>query len=175
MVFWENDAHERVLRIFVPYAISNFAFLERLHGDFTREFRKNRIANAKSLALNKKFLPTVRSVMHYYNINHKKLSREQKVQRLMDKVEDMKSVMGRNIQLVLRHQQQELDQLMEQSEAMKADTKVFKRKSELLVNTQRDRKRKWSIGAVVLVLGVTYLLLAAVCGFNFYHCRIRDR
>ena len=153
----------------------NFDFLERLRSELVKEFRASRIANAKSMALSKRFLPRVRSAMHYYNINHGKLAREQKVQKMLDKVENMKAVLGRNIQLVLRNQQQELNQLVEQSEAMEEGTKVFKRRADVMKKTSDYKNYKWGAILVVLVLGLTYLLIAAFCGFTFSSCRVRSR
>lgn len=151
-----------------PYR--NFDFLRELAKDFVKEFGAGKIKRCRAMALHKKFRPNIQSKSHYYNINHEKLGRNKKVQNMLDQVEDMKLVMDQNIRLVLQHQEDQLQTMTEQSEVMKQDTQVFKKRAEiLLVSQKRKRNFRYCLWGGVL-LGLAYLLLAAQCGFTFSYC-----
>lgn len=150
---------------------SNFDFLKGLETDFTKEFKEGRIARAKPLSFQKKFVPNLRSKMHYYNVNHTKLSQDAKVVQIMSQIEDMKSVLDHNIRLVLRNQEEQLDVMEKRSSEMKRDSVVFKKRSEvLLASTKRKSRMKHCLFAGVL-LAVLYMVLVATCGFTFASCR----
>ena len=150
---------------------SNFNFLEGLETDFTKEYKESRIAKAKALGLQKKFLPSIRSKMHYYNTNHTKLCREQKVQNMLDKIDDMKTVLNKNIRLLVRRQEEQLDDMLELSTSMKRDSVVFKKRAEVLLVSQKRKRAMQYCFMTTFGLGLCYLLLAAGCGFTLAACR----
>jgi Synaptobrevin len=148
----------------------NFDFLKGLETDFTKEFSSSRIGRAKALSMQKQFLPSIRSKMHYYNINRTKLRREQKVQSIIDKIDDMKTVLDANIRLMVKRQEGQLDEMLEKSETMKQDTVVFKKRAEVMLLSARRRQFARTITCTLIGLGAIYLLLAAGCGFTFSAC-----
>jgi Synaptobrevin len=148
----------------------NFDFLQGLEDDFTKEFSATRISRAKALGMQKKFLPSIRSKMHYYNINRTKLTREQKVQDMLEKMEDMKSLLDKNIRLMVRRQEGQLDEMLEKSNTMKRDSTVFKKKAEIMLLSTRRKQYARHCFYLTFGLGIIYLLLAAGCGFKFESC-----
>eukprot|EP00548_Thalassiothrix_antarctica_P009569 CAMPEP_0194159406 /NCGR_PEP_ID=MMETSP0152-20130528/77813_1 /TAXON_ID=1049557 /ORGANISM="Thalassiothrix antarctica, Strain L6-D1" /LENGTH=197 /DNA_ID=CAMNT_0038868969 /DNA_START=156 /DNA_END=749 /DNA_ORIENTATION=- len=53
----------------------NFDFLKELQTNFKKQSNAHRIAQAKELDFQKKWLPNIRSKSHYYNTNHTELRR----------------------------------------------------------------------------------------------------
>jgi hypothetical protein len=120
--------------------------------------------------MDKEFSATIRSTMHYYNINHKRLSRDQQVERLLAQVEDMKTVLGRNLHLMLEREGK-LDRLLEKSEIARQDSMVFKKRSIQLKNQNRARHSKVYALLAGLILVIFYTILTSACGFRFQYCR----
>lgn len=107
--------------------------------------------------------------MHYYNINHDKLSRDQKVNELMAQVEDMKTVLGRNLHLLL-DRETKLNNLLETSQQAKRDSLVFRKRSKSIRMQYRNRNTKlWLLigGTLFLIL---YTIAATKCGVVFQSC-----
>ena len=107
--------------------------------------------------------------MHYYNANREKFQREAKVEDLREQVENMKTIMGRNINLVLERGEN-LEMLMDKSNQMVEDTAVFKKRSGQLKSRMRWQYYKYSCLLTFLVIGVVWLGLSCVCGFTFSRC-----
>lgn len=114
--------------------------------------------------MDKAFAPNFRSVIHYYNSNHSKLRQDDKIRSLMTKVEDMKSVMGRNIELSLQRAAR-LEDMIEKSEDLQSQTQVFYKRAKV-VKKQRIRKlyRVYFTLAAVVV-GLIYFLMVPSCGW----------
>lgn len=123
--------------------------------------------------MDKEFGTTVRSTMHYYNINHKRLSRDQQVERLLAQVEDMKTVLGRNLHLLLEREGK-LDRLVEKSESARRDSLVFKKRSIILKKQNQQKYYKFYALLAGLILAIIYTILIASCGFRFQRCRARE-
>jgi len=150
----------------------NFAFLQAVSHDFGGKYSQRRIRNANSYAFDKDFKPTLRSTMHHYNIRRKEIIREDNAQinQLMTKVEDLKSVLGRNLTLLLERDQH-LDGLMNKAHQARQDSMVFRKKS-IKAKRQMEMKsyKMWFI-ICFSVLIFLYLILTSACGFRFEHCR----
>jgi Synaptobrevin len=114
---------------------SNFAFLQQIQEEFAKANRWRRVSSANAYAFDKTFAPNFRSVIHYYNSNHSKLRQEDKVRALMTKVEDMKAVMGRNIEMSMIRASK-LEGMIEKTEEMQTATQVFYKKSKVLKKTR---------------------------------------
>jgi hypothetical protein len=106
----------------------NFAFLDHICADFTKQYRKSRIEKANAYALDKAFTPKVRTAMHYHNVNHKTIAQEERVKKLLTKVDYMKRVMGVSINLLLE-KGENLQKLVQKSDELETDAKIFRKKS----------------------------------------------
>lgn len=96
--------------------------------------------------------------MDYYNVNRTTLSRDHKINALVAQVEDMKTVLGRNITLLLEREGK-IDRLMQKSEQTRRDSMVFKRKSIRMKKEARQKSYKlwFLIAGMFLVIFVTVL------------------
>jgi len=143
----------------------NFAFLQQIHTEFAKANRLRRISNANAYAMDKSFAPNFRTALHYYNVNHSKLCQEEKVCKILAQVEDMKDVMGRNIQLSMQRAGN-LEKMLKKSEEMEVETQVFYKKSK--VNKKRQQRKYWRVYTTIGFIGVAiaYLLLVCVCGWK---------
>ena len=138
--------------------------------EFTQTFRAGRISRANAYSMDKQFAPNIRTALHYYNINHQKLTQEQKVKKVLTKIESMKEILGQNIQLVLR-QTVNLEKMVQKSEKAKESSLVFKKKAAQV------RRKLWlqnNVYCVILMIAVvmfTYMMMALFCGFRLNGCR----
>ena len=150
----------------------NFVFLEHVQKEFTKLFKPDRISKANAYSLDKIFKPNMRSAMHYYNINHQSLAREESVQKVMAKVQDLKEVMNRNINLLLERGEN-LDALLDKSDLLQEDAKVFKKKSRVMLR-QQQRKYYVRIFIIVCIVAVlSFLASIGICGVGYKYCRAK--
>lgn len=115
-------------------------------------------------------MPILRSAVHYHNVNAAKISQDIHVQTALGKVEDMKVVMGRNLNLLMERGEN-LDILASKSDGLRQDASVFKRRSTRMRNKMQ---RKWIcmmaiVAAIVLIL--MYLIVVGFCGVGLDYCR----
>lgn len=148
----------------------NFAFLDHVQLEFTKLFKPNRIKNANAYALDKIFKPNMRSAMHYYNTNHKDLARQESVQKVMAQVQDLKQVMNRNINLLLERGEN-LEALLDKSNWLQEDAKVFKKKSRVMLQQQRRKYYVRIFIIVCIVAGLSLLASIGICGVGMKYCR----
>lgn len=143
----------------------NFAFLQQIQTEFAKVNRPRRISTANAYAMDKSFAPNFRTALHYYNVNHGKLCKEEKVSKLFAQVEDMKDVMGRNIRLSMQRAGN-LEKMLKVSEEMEAETQVFYKKSK--VNKKRRQRKHGRVYMTIGFMGVAvvYLLLVCICGWK---------
>ncbi|KAL3903740.1 MAG: hypothetical protein SGILL_010332 [Bacillariaceae sp.] len=148
----------------------NFAYLQALAHDFGGRYSKRRIRNANTYGMDKDFKPMMRSTMHHYNINREDLMREANVNQLLAKVEDLKNVLGRNMELLLERDQQ-LDSLMDKATQARRDSMVFKKKTVKAKKVMMMKSYKmWFLICMSLTV-FFYVIITSICGFGFQHCR----
>ena len=80
-------------------------------------------AKAKAYGMEKNFSKELGKLIYFYNENRSTMVRQEKVNVLLNKVDDLKGIMGRNIDMVLEREGKLVD-LVEQSDSMLKDTKV---------------------------------------------------
>mmetsp|Transcript_9792 Transcript_9792/g.15040 ORF Transcript_9792/g.15040 Transcript_9792/m.15040 type:complete len:272 (-) Transcript_9792:135-950(-) len=148
----------------------SFAFLEHVQTEFTKKYNSRKIDNAKPGSMNESFSPELRSSIHHYNINHVALSQDAKVRALTVQIDDLKSIMGNNLTLLIERGE-DIEKLMDKSEEMKRDSMVFRRKSKK-VHKKISRKSLYvQIVMVVGVLFMIYIIAAGACGVTFSQCK----
>ena len=152
----------------------NFAFLEQISTEFFKRHRARRIATCNAYALNNAFQPTVRSAVHYHNVNHQDLAREERVQRILAKVQDMQQVLGRSIDLLLERGEN-IERLQGKMDVLEQDASIFKKKSAIIrARTLRKYYFRNAFYAFV-ALALLYVFMASVCGAAFENCRREDQ
>jgi hypothetical protein len=120
--------------------------------------------------MDKSFAPNFRSAIHYYNVNHSKLSQDEKVGGIMSQVEDMKAVMGRNIRLSMQRAGN-LERMLKKSEEMEMETEIFRRRTKRV--RQRKQRNYYRVygSLVAIVATIVYLITAFACGWKLQcHC-----
>jgi len=150
--------------------------LDSVSDEFFKRHKRGRIDTANAYALQKDFAPTIRSVMHHHNVNHTSIAREERVQRLVAKVDDMHKILGKQMDLMLKRERK-IDRLKTMTDGLQDDVSVFKRRAvRLKRRSQRRYCARWSAYYALLtgiILVVSYILLTAFCGRDFQYCRIR--
>ena len=111
--------------------------------------------------------------MDYYNTNRTTLGRDEKVNQLMSQVEDMKTVLGRNIQLMLEREHK-VNSLLETSEQARRDSMVFRKKSIYMKRRERAKNYKMWCLIAGTVLVITYTIITTFCGLRFQKCISSD-
>jgi hypothetical protein len=148
----------------------NFAFLQALAHDFGGRYTKRRIRNANSYAMDKEFKVMMRSTMHHYNINRTELSRNDQINSLFAKVEDLKNVLGRNMELLLEREQN-LDSLMDKATQARKDSMVFRKQSAQAKRIMEMKSYKMWFLICLSLLVMFYVIITSTCGFRFQYCR----
>ena len=148
---------------------SNFAFLQAVARDFTARYTPRKINNANAYAMEKDFAPNMRTSMHYYNTNQTRLSRDEEINRLLTKVEDLKAVLGKNLTLLLEREEK-LESLVQKSEQTRIDSMVFKKRTKQVRRQNFIQSNKLTIMIVVGALMLIYIIVTAKCGLTFKKC-----
>jgi vesicle-associated membrane protein 7 len=123
--------------------------------------------------MDKEFGPNIRTALHYYNINHSKLAQEKKVKKVLTEIEDLKDVIGKNIQLVLS-QTADLEKMVKKSEQAAESTLVFRKKATLVRNKLWRRHKVSGCGIILSVTLLIYIILGLACGWDLTACRVRN-
>lgn len=131
--------------------------------------RMGRIRTANAYALDRNFSPSMRSGMHYHNIHQKDLRQEERITKLKTKVENIRTVMGRNINMVLERGEK-LDDLYRKSEGMRQDVQVFKKKARKTKNIMRRKYYTTYVVLAILIALVVYIPTVVFCGLTLGRC-----
>lgn len=136
------------------YHAVNFHCLQDAQSKFASRYSPAKIAKAKAYEMDKAFRSELGKLMHYYNENRTKFARQDTVNHLLNQVDDLTSLLGRNIEMVLEREAK-LEDLAVKSETLVRDTEVFRKKSVILKRKARQDYLKWyCVGGVVGVLMV---------------------
>lgn len=149
----------------------NFGFLQAIARDFEARYTERRIKNANSYSLDKEFKPVLRSTMHHFNVHRQEIMQQEhpEIENLLAKVEDLKNVLGRNLNLLLERDEY-IDNLMDKAVQARRDSMVFKKRSKK--TRQHMQMKAYKMGALFCI-GITmfiYLVIISACGFNLQNC-----
>jgi hypothetical protein len=148
----------------------NFAYLQALAHDFGGRYSKRRIRSANSYAMDKEFKAMMRSTMHHYNINRTELSRNDQINSLLAKVEDLKNVLGKNMELMMQREQH-LDSLMDKATQAKRDSMVFRKQAAQAKRQMAIKSYKMWFLICLSLLVMFYVIITSTCGFRLQYCR----
>lgn len=101
----------------------NYSFLDDAESKFSKSYAAFQVTKAKAYGMEKNFSKELGKLIYFYNENRSTMVRQEKVNVLLNKVDDLKGIMGRNIDMVLEREGKLVD-LVEQSDSMLKDTKV---------------------------------------------------
>ncbi|KAL7533214.1 hypothetical protein ACHAWF_004385 [Thalassiosira exigua] len=151
------------------YHAVNFDFLDDVDAKFAKAYAPYKVTKAKAYEMDKKFKQDLGKLMYFYNENRNKMVRQDKVNNLLGKVDDLKGVLGKNIMVTLEREGK-LAGLIEQSDEMLEDTKVFTKRSSRLRTKVKREYYSYYVIAFVFGLLVLYLFLGELCGYTFQKC-----
>lgn len=158
----------------ISFWYSNFAFLNRMHDEFSKLYTSRRIQIAHAYGMEKTFRPNMRTAMHYYNVNHESISQEPKVAQLVAQVQGLTDIMGRNLNLLLERGDN-IEAMAVQSGELEHDAQVFYKKSKVLkrhykwLHYKTTLLRAGIVTAIVATIGG--LLFIQICGIDLSKCR----
>ncbi|KAL7543372.1 hypothetical protein ACHAXR_012719 [Thalassiosira sp. AJA248-18] len=150
------------------HAVS-YDFLDDTETKFAKAYAPYKITKAKAYEMDKKFRRELAKLMYFYNENRNMLVKQDRVNDLLNRVDDLKGVLGKNITMVLEREER-LAELVEKSDEMVEDTKVFTKRSSQLKT--RVKRQNYSFYVIAFVFGalVLYLFLGEMCGYTFQNC-----
>lgn len=154
----------------VRYHAVNYDFLDDAQATFGKSYASYKVTKAKAYEMDKKFKRELGKLMHFYNENRNKMARQDKMDGLISSVDDLKEVFGRNAIAMLLQREVHLNALVDKSDDMMDDIKVFSRRSvKLRTKTKRNYNKYYLI---VFIFGalVLYLFLGEICGYSLKKC-----
>lgn len=155
------------------YHAVHYDFLDDVGAQFRKAYAPYKITKAKAYEMDKKFGTELGKVMYFYNENRNAMVRQDKVVGMLSKVDDLKGVLGRNIRVILEREEK-LVELVEKSEDMLEDTKVFTKRSTKLKRRTIPNYYPYYIIGCLFGVSVVYLFVAGICGYTFEECLSRE-
>lgn len=147
--------------------------MENLEGEFKKKFSARRIDKANAYGMEKSFSSVMSSALHHYNVNRSSFSTEELVRQRTAQIDDLKTVMGSNINLMLKRGEN-VEKLMEKSEALRRDSMVFQKQSNQLKKEMRRKSWCLTLLFVWAAVAALYLLGATICGITFSRCAFKE-
>lgn len=148
------------------YHTVNFSFLDDLDRDFTKHYSAYKITKAKAYEFDKKFKVPFSKLLHFYNENRSKMIRQGKLNNYIQKVDNVKDILGRNITLVM-DRGESLDDLVQTSDDLLQDVQVFSKRSSQLRGKVQNEYYSYQCLAVGFIVVVLYLAVGSLCGYGF--------
>ena len=139
----------------------NFSFLDEIQSEFIRSNSTQSIIKAKANSF-KSFQPKYRTIMHSYNTTDGNKMMDPKVASLTNQIEDLKNVMGYNINLVLKRDE-DLNDLLSKASQLEEDASVFQKRGTSIKKVSRNKYYRTQLLCllitILLALG-SYLVFA---------------
>jgi len=146
----------------------SFVFLEEIHTSFTTKYTPKKIEKANAYAMDKEFSPSMLSLMHAFNSNtysFDEFDPRFRVKKLNAQIQDLSELMGYNISILLQRGEN-IESLMDKSEKLENDVKVFKKKTKKLNVTVSRKSMKLSLILGGVVVGIIGILVIAYIVFS---------
>jgi len=143
----------------------NFSFLDDVEQEFVKNYSAYKITKAKAYEFDKKFKISLGKFLHFYNENRSKMVRQGKLADYIQRVDDVKDILGRNITLVMERGES-LDDLVQQTDDMLQDVQVFSKRSTQLKRRVQSEYYSYQCLAVAFVVLVFYLAVGSLCGYG---------
>lgn len=148
----------------------HYRFLEDLQEAFTKKFKKRVILKANAYAMEKKFSSKIGELVHHFNTHPDIADIDRSaVVAAMDKAEKVKTVMGENIRRSM-NAQEHTNKLRRQSELIRQDSIVFKKKTKKVKGTMRYSYTKYNWAITIAIFTFLYIAFAYKCGLTGSIC-----
>ena len=152
-------------------------FLEQIQTDFSKKYSKKKVEKANAYSMEKAYSSTLRDTMHHYNVNRTTMARSVKVNELHIKIDDLKKVMAKNIQVVLENTAS-VEEILKVTAELEQESVIFKKravktKRHMMVQHCSSWLRHWGLIAGI-VLALVYFFAASICGPTFSRCSVQN-
>jgi hypothetical protein len=152
-------------------------FLEQIQTDFSKKYSKKKVEKANAYTMEKAYSSTLTKTMHHYNVNRTSMARSVKVNELHTKIDDLKKVMAKNIQVVLENTAS-VEAILKQTDELEQESVIFRKraiktKRHIMVQHCSSWLTNWGLIAGVVV-ALVYFLAASICGPTFSRCSAQD-
>lgn len=144
--------------------------MQDIQQSFSSKFTLSKIQRANAYAMDKSFAPVLTTHMHHFNVNRNELRNENRVKEMTSRVESLKETLDENITLLLKRDVY-IDNLIEQSNDLMIESKVFSKQSDKLKKVMRKKTRLYKMVLVAFGVFLFYFMLSAICDFDLSECR----
>ncbi|KAF6158128.1 hypothetical protein GIB67_014922 [Kingdonia uniflora] len=134
-----------------------FAFLEEIHGRFVKTYGRA-VHTALVYAMNDEFSRVLSQQIDYYSND----PNADRINRLKGEMNQVRGVMIENIDKVLERGDK-LELLIDKTTTMQGNTMRFRKQARRFKSTVWWRNCKLTVGLIVLILIIVYIVLAFVC------------
>jgi vesicle-associated membrane protein 7 len=142
-----------------------FAFLEDLKDRFQSKYG-DKALTVIAYAFSNEFSPVIQKQMDYFNSSDP----VDTISSLHAKIEDVKSVMVKNIELVMERGEK-LELLVEKSDLLQSEAFKFERQSMSLRNVMWWRRARLVMIIVTVIFIVVFIFAAVICNIDFSRCK----
>ena len=156
-----------------PNQKRNFTYLQDIQKSFSSQYSLTKIQRVNAYAMDKSFSPVVTSHMHHFNVHRNELRNENRVKEMTSRVETLKGALDENIKLLLKRDTY-IDNLVEQSNDLMIESKVFSKQGDKLKKVMRKKTRLYRMILVAFGACLFYFMLSAMCGFDLSACRASE-
>ena len=139
----------------------NYGFLEEVRREFTAEFSMSRITSARAYELEKSFSRALSNLLHYYNTHPNAGSTEASVVALTAQAEDLKNVVGANVNLLLKRGDC-LETLVTKADELESQSRVFRKNTKQAKQIVKVKYRKMQFIQCVIGSGIVMLVAMVV-------------
>ena len=144
--------------------------MQDIQKSFSTKFSPSKIQRANAYSMDKSFSPILISHMHHFNVHRNEMRNENRVNEMTSRVVSLKDTLDDNIKLLLKRDEH-IDNLVEQSNDLMIESKVFVKRSDTLKKVMRKKTRLYRMILIAFVVSLFYLMLSAVCDFDLSQCR----
>lgn len=143
----------------------NFGFLMTLQKEFTQKYNPNKIEKANAYGFEKGFSRNISQMMHHCNTTRYSTGVDPNTAKLTSEIESLKKIMGNNIELLM-NRGNELEKIVERSDDLLIESKVFSKRGKRLKKVMRRKAMCYKMVIVGFFLVTIYLMIAKICGFD---------
>ena len=146
------------LIIFVTSPNRNFGFLLSVQKEFTEKYTPNKIEKANAYGFEKGFSKNLSQLMHHCNTTRFSTGVDPNTAKLTSEIESLKTIMGNNIDLLM-NRGNELDRIVERSDDLLIESKVFSKRGKRLKKVMRRKAMCYKMVIVGFFLVTIYLMI----------------
>lgn len=150
---------------FVTPPNRNFGFLMSVQKEFTQKYTPNKIEKANAYGFEKGFSQILSQMMHHTNTTRYSTGVDPNTAKLTSEMESLKRIMGNNIELLM-NRGDELDKIVERSDDLLIESKVFSKRGKRLKKVMKRKAMLYKMVIVVFFLVTIYFMIAKICGFD---------